>query len=219
MAGVMGGYLKSNVDFKNSTTSADLESGMVGGYLTYLRGGWFVDGKVVASLGDVDYSGSHAVKDNANVTSIGGVLDTGYRRNYGTTFIEPGATLAYVNTGIDDLSIYGTSVNFSSGESLRGRLGFRFGTTIQKEQAKYEPFVGVSAWYEFLGDNNADVTSGSYVLRASDDVSGAIGEVSGGVNIFSLAGDNFSGFVKGNVEFGNDDLVGYGGTVGVRIGW
>jgi len=38
--------------------------------------------------------------------------------------------------------------------------------------------------------------------------------VTGAVNIFSLAGDNFSGFIKGN-----DDLVGYGGTVGVRIGW
>ena len=43
--------------------------------------------------------------------------------------------------------------------------------------------------------------------------------MTGGVNIFILAGDNFSGFIKGNVEFGNDDLVGYGGTVGVRIGW
>jgi outer membrane autotransporter protein len=145
MAGVMGGYLTSNVDFKHSATGADFESGMIGGYLTYLRGGWFVDGKVVANLGDVDYSGGHAVRDNANVTSIGGVLDTGYRRNYGTTFIEPGATLAYVNTDIDDLSIYGTSVNFSSGESLRGRLGLRVGTTIQNEKAKYEPFVGVSA--------------------------------------------------------------------------
>jgi outer membrane autotransporter protein len=219
MAGVMAGYLASNLDFKHSGTGADFESGTVGGYLTYLRGGWFFDSKVVASLGDVDYGGKSSVKDNADVVSIGGVLDTGYRMNYGPTFIEPGATLAYVNTDIDDLSIYGASVDFSRGESLRGRLGLRFGTTIQDEQAKYEPFMGVSAWYEFLGDNGADVTSGSYVLKTADDVSGAIGEVTGGVNIFGVAGDDFSGFIKGNVAFGKDDFVGYGGTVGARVGW
>jgi hypothetical protein len=219
MAGVMGGYLASDLDFRGSVTNADFESGVVGGYLTYLEGGWFLDGKVVANLGSVDYNGSHSVKNSANVTSIGGVLDTGYRMNYGAAFFEPGATLAYVNTDIDDLAIYGSSVGFSNGESLRGRLGLRLGTTIVKEQAKYEPFIGVSAWYEFLGDNSANVTSGSYVLKAADDVSGAIGEVTGGVDVYSLAGDNFSAFVKGNVAFGEDDFVGYAGTVGLRLGW
>jgi type V secretory pathway adhesin AidA len=219
MAGIMGGYLASDLDFKGSVTDADFESGVVGGYLTYLEGGWFLDGKVVANLGTIDYNGSFAVKDSAGVTSIGGVLDTGYRMNYGAAFFEPGATLAYVNTDIDDLAIYGSSVGFSNGESLRGRLGLRLGTTIVKEQAKYEPFIGVSAWYEFLGDNSANVTSGSYVLKAADDVSGAIGEVTGGVDVYSLAGDNFSAFVKGNVAFGEDDFVGYAGTVGLRLGW
>lgn len=109
MAGIMGGYLASNVDFKNSMTNADFRGGSVGGYVTYLKGGWFLDAKVMANIGNVDYHSSWSVKDNANVISIGGVLDTGYRMNTGSTFIEPGATLAYVNTNIDDLSIFGTS--------------------------------------------------------------------------------------------------------------
>ena len=221
LAGIMGGYLRSVVDFEGSSTSADFGGGTVGGYITYLEGPWFLDAKLMANIGNVDYRGSQAQKDNGSVTSIGGVLDTGYRIDRGQYFIEPGATLAYVNTDIDSLAVYGTSVNFASSDSLRGRLGIRVGTTIEDEQAraKYEPFLGVSAWYEFLGDNAANVLSSGYALQATDNLTGAIGEVTGGVNVYSLADDGISGFVKGNFEFGKDDYLGFGGSVGVRVDW
>jgi hypothetical protein len=219
LAGVMGGYLRSVVDFESSATRADFEGGAVGGYLTYLKGPWFLDAKLMANIGNVDYRGSFGEKDNAGITSIGGVLDTGYRVDRGQYFIEPGATLAYVNSDIDSLSIYGTSVNFANGDSLRGRLGVRLGTTVQDERAKYEPFVGVSAWYEFLGDNTANVASGGYVIQSTDSLTGAIGEVTGGVNVYSLADNGVSGFVKGNFEFGKDDYLGFGGSVGMRVAW
>jgi hypothetical protein len=219
LAGVMGGYLRSAVDFGHSQTSADFEGGSVGGYVTYLQGPWFLDAKILANLGTVDYAGAFAVKDSANVRSIGGVLDTGYRIEQGNYFIEPGATLAYVNTSIDDLAVYGTTVNFANGNSLRGRVGVRLGTTVLKESAKYEPFVGLSGWYEFLGDNTADVTSGGYRLQATDNLSGVLGDVTGGVNIYSLAGDGLSGFIKGDFQFGKDDYVSYGGTFGLRVDW
>ena len=219
LAGVMGGYLRSVVDFENSATNADFESGAVGGYVTYLQGPWFLDAKLMANIGSIDYSGSHAAEADANVTSIGGVLDTGYRIDRGRYFIEPGATLSYVSTDIDNLAVYGTSVNFASGDSLRGRLGIRLGTTFQDQQAKYEPFLGLSAWYEFLGDNSISLVSNEYALRATDDVNGAIGEVSGGVNVYSLVGDGVSGFLKGNLEFGKDDYLGFAGSFGVRVDW
>jgi hypothetical protein len=219
LAGIMGGYLRSVVDFEDSMTSADFDGGAVGGYVTYLKDAWFLDAKIMANIGGVDYQGAHAAKDNAGVTSIGGVLDTGYRIERGLYFIEPGVTLAYVNTNVDDLSVYGTSVNFASGDSLRGRLGVRVGTSIQDERAKYEPFVGVSAWYEFLGDNAAIVQSNGYALRGTDDLTGAIGEVTGGVNVYSLADAGVSGFLKGNFEFGKDDYLGFGGSIGARVAW
>jgi len=219
LAGVMGGYLRSVVDFENSATRADFEGGAVGAYVTYLKGAWFLDAKLMANIGNIDYRGSLGEKDNSGVTSIGGVLDTGYRFDRGQYFIEPGATLAYVNSDIDNLSVYGTSVNFANGDSLRGRLGVRLGTTVQDERAKYEPFVGVSAWYEFLADNTASVASGGYVVQSSDSLTGTIGEVTGGVNVYSLADSGVSGFVKGNFEFGKDDYLGFGGSVGMRVAW
>ncbi|WP_052699218.1 autotransporter domain-containing protein [Hyphomicrobium sp. 99] len=219
MAGIMGGYLRSELNFDHSANSADFQSGAVGAYVTYLQGGWFIDGQFMANLGNVKYSGSQSVNEHASLTAIGGVIDVGYRTTYGNTFIEPGATLSYVNANIDTMDLYDASVNFSNGDSLRGRLGVRLGTGIAKEKAKYEPFIGVSALYEFLGNNTADVTSGDYVLKAADDLTGALGEVTGGVNVFSLTGNGLSAFAKGNVQFGKDDFVGYGGSLGVRVDW
>jgi hypothetical protein len=43
--------------------------------------------------------------------------------------------------------------------------------------------------------------------------------VTGGLNVFSLAGDGLSAFVKGNLQFGEDDMIGYAGNAGVRINW
>ncbi|SFV34641.1 autotransporter domain-containing protein [Hyphomicrobium facile] len=219
MAGVMGGYLRSKLNFDGSANSADFQSGAVGAYVTYLQGGWFIDGQFMANLGNVKYSGVQSTNEHAGLTAVGGVIDAGYRATYNNAFIEPGATLSYVNASIDTMEIYDTSVNFSSGDSLRGRLGVRVGTTIAKERAKYEPFIGVGAIYEFLGNNTADVTSGDYVLETTDNLSGALGEVTGGVNMFSLTGNGLSAFAKGNVQFGKDDFVGYGGSLGVRVDW
>ncbi|RUP09839.1 autotransporter domain-containing protein [Hyphomicrobium sp.] len=219
MVGVMGGYLRSELNFDHSANSADFQSGAVGAYVTYLQGGWFIDGQFMANLGNVKYSGSQSVSEHSSMTAVGGVIDAGYRITRGNGFIEPGATLSYVSANIDAMDLYDTSVDFSNGDSLRGRLGVRVGTTIAKERAKYEPFIGVSALYEFLGNNTADVTSGDYLLKATDNRSGALGEVTGGVNVFSLAGNGLSAFAKGNVQFGKDDFVGYGGSLGVRVDW
>ena len=222
MFGLMAGYVGSNLDFDNSSTDVDFQTGVVGGYMTYLNGGWFVDAKVVANLGTMEYSnsgGGLSTKDKSDVTSIGGVIDTGYRIESGGNFIEPGATLAYVNSDIDSAVLYGTPVSFGDGDSLRGRLGLRMGTSYVADSYRMEPFIGAGVWYEFEGENSVSLTSGGLPLTAIDDVEGAIGEVTGGLNVISLAGDGVSGFIKGNVQFGENDLLGYGGQAGFRVNW
>src|SRR5690606_12563328 len=79
LLGVMAGYINSNQDFKRSTTEVDFEGALVGGYATYLNGGFFVDAQVAANIGDVEYSSfapGLAAKDDADLRSIGGVIDT-----------------------------------------------------------------------------------------------------------------------------------------------
>lgn len=223
MIGAMGGYVASNLDFDNSTTDVDYRTGLVGAYATWIEGGWFVDGKVLANIGKYEYANATnnglSTHDKQNVLSVGGVVDTGYRMTYASGFIEPGATLAYVNSDLDDATIYGTAVHFEDGSSLRGRLGVRVGTTYVSGGHKLEPFIGASAWHEFDADNKISLSSGGYDLTANDDASGTFGEVTGGLNIFSLGSDGISGFVKGNAQFGEDNLRGYSGNAGVRVNW
>ncbi len=222
MVGIMGGYIGSELDFKDSTTTVDFETGLVGAYLTYLQGGWFVDGKIVANIGNYEYQNATPTglqsNDKQDVVSIGGVIDTGYRFGFAKGFIEPGATLSYVNTDVDNPQVYGNDVSLN-GESLRGRLGLRIGTSFISGGHKIEPFIGGGAWYEFDGDNSASIVSNGIPLVANDDVGGVIGEVTGGLNLFSLNNSGWSGFVKGNVQFGEDDLVGFGGNAGLRKSW
>src|SRR5690606_12365733 len=54
LLGVMAGYINSNQDFKRSTTEVDFEGALVGGYATYLNGGFFIDAQVAANIGDVE---------------------------------------------------------------------------------------------------------------------------------------------------------------------
>jgi hypothetical protein len=222
MFGIMGGYVGSRLDFAHSPTDVDYQTGLVGAYATYISGGFFVDGKFVADLGTYDYT-SYApglkASQSGNVTSLGGVIDTGYRMNYFGGFIEPGATVSYVNSSLDDLSLFGTSVDFNTGDSLRGRIGVRVGTTIISDNRAFEPFVGLNGWYEFQGDNKISTTSAGYQLTAADDTGGAIGEVTAGLNVFNVTDSGLSGFVKGNFQFGEDDLRSYAGQAGLRASW
>lgn len=223
LVGVMGGYINSNQAFKNSTTRVDLEGGLVGAYASYLRAGLFVDAQVAANIGEVAFNAGASgltANDTADFWSIGATVDTGYRMPIGSgAFFEPGATLSYVNTSIDDLSIFAHTANFEDADSLRGRLGIRVGGTIVSGGAKFEPFAGLSGWYEFLGDNNAWIVSNGFLFTANDDTSGFIGEVTAGLNIFSLGDSGVSGFVKGNIQFGENDYQSYGGQLGLRIKW
>ncbi|WP_052699271.1 autotransporter outer membrane beta-barrel domain-containing protein [Hyphomicrobium sp. 99] len=221
--GVLGGYTHSDLDFSKSTTNVGFDAGTVGAYATYLNGGWFVDSKFSADIGTVDYSNwttNLSAKDNSSFASYGFTIDSGYRTNLGFgTFIEPGATLSYVRTNVDSLNLYGTEVNFDDGDSLLGRIGVRVGTAFVHSAYRVEPFLGMSGLYEFLGDNTASLTSNGFKLSANDNTTGALGEVSGGVNLFTLDNSGTSAFAKGNFLFGEDDLIGYSGQVGVRVGW
>ena len=222
MAGVMVGYLQSNLTFKRSTTDVDMESGVFGAYVTFLHGGFLVDAKVLGNFGNLDYGNTApglVAKDDAGFRSIGGVLDVGYRHGLGGGyFVEPGATLTYVNTTVDSLSIYGTTVDFNDANSLRGRVGFRVGTSILSGVHRIEPFVGLSGLYEFEGKNRISALSDGFTLNAEDDLRGGFGEVSVGVNVFSMQSLGVTGFAKGNYQFGNygTNLV---GQVGVRYNW
>lgn len=218
--GLLGGYAGSNLDFDNSATEADYSAGSVGAYLTYLNGGLFIDATIKADFGTIDYSthagGGYSDSTSADYTSVGGVLDAGYRFNMASGwFIEPKATLSYVSTDIDDITVLGTGVAFNDGDSFRGRLGARVGTSIINGGNLIEPYLEASVWNEFDGDYQAALFSNNFEVPVSHDVSGVYGEVTAGASVINV-GNGWSGFAKGAVQFGDDSYLGFSGNLGLR---
>ncbi len=218
--GLMAGYGASSLDFDGSDTDVDYQAGSVGGYVTYLNGGLFVDATVKADFGNIDYStdagGGASGSFDTDYTAVGFVVDTGYRMNMASGwFFEPKATISYVNVDIDEASVLGTDVSFDDGNSVRGRLGARVGNKMQSENAVFEPFVEASVWGEFDGDYSASLGSGGFEPSVSHDTGGAYGEVVGGVNVFGTS-SSWSGFAKGAVTFGDDSFLGVTGNIGIR---
>ena len=217
--GIMGGYTGSNLDFDGSNTDVDYQQGSIGAYVTYLNGGFFADAAVKADFGNIDYSTQFGGDDSGDYTSIGVIVDTGYRYNGASGwFIEPKATLAYVNTDFDDLEVLGTGVEMSDGDSLRGRLGVRVGGTMMRDANLIEPYLEASLWNEFDGDYDAGIVSNGFNLPVNYDAGGLSGEVAAGANIINV-GNGWNAFAKGAVQFGEDDLLGFSGNLGFRKNW
>lgn len=216
--GILGGYSGSDVDFDLAAGGADYQQGSIGAYATYMNGGFFADALVKADFGNLDYNGG-GDSASTDYTTIGVVLDTGYRFNLQNNwFIEPKATLAYVNTDFDDIDLLGTGVEFDDGDSLRGRLGGRVGTSFEKGANRITPYLEASVWNEFDGDYGVVLSGVDGLPDVSFDIGGTYGEVAGGADIVNI-GSGWSGFAKGAVQFGDDSLVGVSGNLGFRKNW
>jgi outer membrane autotransporter protein len=223
--GVMGGYINSKLNFDSSSTSGEYTGGTVGAYVTYLNGGFFIDGLFKADILQLDYKvpsldafGYNG--ENTDVTNLGFTLDAGYRYAWGASaWFEPVATVSYVSTEIDDLKGFpDTTAKFEDGESLRGAIGARIGGRIY-DAATY--WVEASAtgryWYEFEGENKVLIDNPGDDFAAYDNFNDGFGEVSGSLNWFGK-GNGWNGFLNGSVLF-NDDYTNGSAKVGVRYQW
>ena len=217
-AGVLGGYVNSQMDFDATNDQADFKGGTVGGYLTYLAGGWYNDVLFKADLLNVDYTTTfQSSKVSPDSNSFGIRYDTGYRFNLGQGFfVDPQGTIAWVNTDMDNFKLFNTPVNFSNGESVRGSLGGRVGYSWLWGASVVEPFFDGKVWQEFEGDNKVALTSAGHKLTFKDQVDQTWGELGGGVNVFT--GANSSIFVKADALVGGS-LDGFNVRGGGRIAW
>lgn len=214
--GIFGGYSTSSLDFdtSSSTASVDYEGGSLGAYAAYNNGAFYVDATVKADWLATDYSFAD-IETDADVFNIGLAANTGYRMNFGPGFFEPIASVVYVHSDVDDFSAGGGSVDFSSGESLRGGVGARVGTSFGVGGgATTELSVLGKVWNEFGDDNEVTVTDGVDTATFTDEMSGLFGELSATAVVTSADG-SLSGFLSGGGEF-SDDSTALNAKVGVR---
>ena len=218
--GVMAGYVTSTLDFTATGDSWTYKGGTVGAYATYINGGFYLDGLVKADFLNVDINdGQGAIGDKAstNATNIGVRLDTGYRVGMGWGFIEPQASLQWVHTNMDSVSIFGGAVDFQNGSSGRAKIGVRVGTDLQMNGLTVTPDLTLSVWNHFGSTNSVNIDFPGNAFSATDSAgNGTFGEVGVGVNVASA--NNWSGVVRGSVRFGDHYSAGSIGA-SVRYGW
>lgn len=215
VVGLSAGLGDSSMRFK-SGVNIDFEAATVGGYATYVNNGMFFDAMLKADFGTATYTVGTSAK--TNYTALGGVVDAGYRFDHDMMYFEPGATLAYVNTDVDNAVIFGSAVNFSDGESLRGRLGGRVGFTADHNDIRFDQFVEASAWRETKGNYSSSFALSGITTPVAFDAGGDYGEVAIGLNATDLDGV-WSAYGRGNYMFGEDGFKGVSFQAGMRKYW
>jgi outer membrane autotransporter protein len=214
----MAGYVDSNVDF-DSGVRWQFEGPVLGAYATYLNDGFFLDGLLKADLLDAEVrGGALGANTGTGARNFGARIDTGYNIALGGgRFVEPQAMLAGVVSQIDDLDIFGGSVDFEDGRSLRGRAGVRAGLTIERQTVTFVPDLTLSLWQEFAGDSQVSVSPPGLATTtlANDSSRATSGAVALGLN---AVGDRWSAFARGHVQFG-EDLLGSAARAGLRYSW
>lgn len=219
--GVFGGYMTSKLKFDETNTEWNYEGPTVGAYATYLDRAFFVDVTVKADFLDIEIDPEDLAPDadsgDTDALNIGGRIDTGYK--FGESmFVEPQASLAVVHSEIDDVDVFGGTVQFDDETSVRGRLGLRVG--FDHQAADTTIFTGdviASVWEDFSGDNNATIADPALPsFGVSDDPGSTMGDVSIGFGV--AAPEGWSGFLRGNYQFAND-YDAYSGNAGLRYSW
>ena len=148
-----------------------------------------------------------------NATSWGLRGNVGLHLNLGPVFLEPGASLSYVDANIDDYAIAGGTVRFDDVHSLRGSVGLRVGGDIDAGRAgMISPYVGLHAVHDFEGQLRDSFTLGQ-TIALEQDAPGTFGQFTGGV---SLRTGTIEAFVRSDFDFGSH-RNGLTGRAGVRL--
>lgn len=219
IVGALGGYLQSHVTLRGLPTVIDLHGPTAGVFGTYFRGPFFTDLLFRADLLRMDYNDSFTAQGiearNYNV-----VFNTGVKLNLGNSgfYVEPATGFEYIRTTFG-APIIGPDYFFSlrDGDTIKARVGARFGTTFTLNDVRIEPSVLVNGWDTVRQDNSTLFTSqilGSTLLQDRRD--GLYAEVSPSVNF--VTGDGWSGYTKAEFRLG-DNLHSYGGGIGIRYTW
>lgn len=219
--GLFGGYATSKLEFNETNTEWTYDGPTVGAYATYLDRAFFVDATVKVDFLNIEIDPEDVAPDaddgDTDGVNIGGRIDTGYKFGE-SVFVEPQASLAVVHTEIDDVDVFGGTVEFDDETNIRGRLGLRLGFDHQASDAVvYSGDVIASVWEDFSGDNDVTIaTPGLPNFGLSDDPGATMGDVSLGFAV--AAPEGWSGFLRGNYQFAND-YDAYSGNAGIRYAW
>ncbi|MFZ5675721.1 MAG: autotransporter domain-containing protein [Pseudomonadota bacterium] len=219
--GLFGGYLSSTLKFSETNSKWTYDGPTIGAYATYLNDAFYADLTVKADFLSIDIEQDDLGADDSDTDGInlGGRIDAGYKIGGGEgAFVEPQATLAVVNTDIDEAEVGGGDVDFDSETSVKGRLGVKLGYDHTASNAMiFSSDLTASVWQEFNGSNDASIAAaGLGDFGVSDDTIETLGDISLGFSVTATEG--WSGFLRANYQFA-EDFEAITGNAGLRYSW
>lgn len=216
--GFLGGYTHSGQRFSGTGTRAKFETVDIGAYTTFEAGPLFVNllGKYEHYTVTYDDPAATFASD-IDGYSANGVAEVGYRAQAGSLTIEPLASLGYTYTRFDDVSAFGSDLDFRGASNLRGKGGVRLGKTLDREAATpITIYAGVNAVKEFGPRDELRFTSNGTTLSFRGRREPLYGEGFAGLSIGG--GGRLSGFIEGTGTVGGDNaLTGGAGRAGLRL--
>ena len=215
--GAFGGSINSVVNLNTAATRLKFTGGTVGGYGTYINGGWFADLILKADLLSLNAT-DVGFAQSANLTNYGVATRVGYKIDLPNKYyVEPTAGLEYVRTVFDtNTALTSTTLALNNGSAVRGKIGARVGTEWISDQLRIEPSLVAYAYSDMSVSNGALFVGGGGISLPTDQ--GKVrGEIQGSVNFFDLK-TGWSGFLRGETRFG-ENLLAYGGKGGLRYQW
>jgi opacity protein-like surface antigen len=219
----------------NNTTQVPF----AGVYAAATHGGFFVDGLLRAEYYQtaLNAPGINIFGQNIDAHGYSFSASTGYNwrpSNDSNFFVEPSAGIIISRTKVDpfnyltsaDPFIFNGTLQVNDIKSDIGRLGLRFGTTVESGNLIWQPFAAVSVWHEFgpnITSNYATCqfcavfNQQSFVTvsaASSTSTFGTFGQVSLGVSA-QVARTGWLGFARVDYRDGSN-LQGISGTGGIR---
>jgi Autotransporter beta-domain len=230
IAGVLTGYMSSDVSFAATSLKARIDGPSLGGYLTYLNGPFSGD-----LLARVDFLGVHEsfsdllnfnLGTNAGTVQMSGSGSTNLNNyvvagnlNYRlwqvyAWWVEPTGGFRYTDSAYDGSA---AALGLANGHDWRVQGGLRFGTDFYWGATHVTPTLTGLA-YDDVEVTGGVITGGLFPV--SPVIQSDQGKVRG-QGIFNVNfdyGNGVSAFLQGDVR-GGSDLIAGGGRAGIRFQW
>ena len=217
--GVTGGYVDSEMRFRDTADRADYRGFNLGTYAGLRHGRYFINALAKHDWFDVkSRSVTAGYEETLDGRGYGLQLETGVRLNgeieARTFFFEPAVSLAYSRTDLDALATQGAVIDFEALDGLRARAGARLGGATAVAQGQVAYYLGAHFVQELAGEGGVRFTSGAADSAFENEVVDAFGQYQLGVTFTSKTG--LTGFAEARADSG-DDYRNYTGRIGVRV--
>ncbi|WP_172832986.1 autotransporter outer membrane beta-barrel domain-containing protein [Pseudomonas asplenii] len=221
LAGVMGGYSKSDLNLGRGTHGT-VHSTYIGGYATWLdeQSGYYFDG--VAKLNSFHNKSSVALSDGQKAKGNHKNMGVGVSGEFGRHikldndyFVEPAVQLSAMAVGAKDYKL-SNDMKAENGRtlSLLGKVGVTGGRNFDIGDGRVvQPYLRTAFVQEFAKNNKVQVNDNTF----HNDLSGSRVEVGTGVAV-SLS-DKWQ--VHADLDFSKGEKVDqpWGANVGIRYSW